>query len=139
MRRPLGQPLHAVPIAADQRLLLGPAPAFNAPLGIDRVRDALELFLIHQPDRPAGARVAAQSASLMFKAFVQALAAFGADVVAAIRAQEDVDDALTALSEISALSTSSLRRRHRRPRRMLQKALGGCAACFEARSSRTSA
>ena len=86
---PPGRPAHPVPISADQGFLLGPAPAFQAPLIADRVVDALRLSGPDKFDRQARSRIARDQASLML---ADALVEIGrtADVIGPVGASKHV-------------------------------------------------
>src|SRR5215207_2350954 len=90
---PLGEPRQATPLAPDQSFFLGPAPALDAPLGGDGIGNPFEVLVENEPHGPAGARVAAERPGLMLvDALVKLIPTSRADVVAAIRALQDIDE-----------------------------------------------
>ena len=90
---PLGEPRQAIPLASDQSLLLGAAPALDPALGRDGVGDAIEVLVENEPHGPAGAGVAAERPGLMLvEALVEIVSARRADVVAVVRAMQDIDE-----------------------------------------------
>ncbi len=61
----IGERLDRIVVAADERLLLGTAPALQLALGRDRVGDALEVLLKDQSHRATLRRVAAEMAEIV--------------------------------------------------------------------------
>src|SRR5215211_6818893 len=87
------QPLHKRPVASDQRVLLGPAPALDASFRVDRIRDVAELLREHERHRPPCARIAGILCALVFTdALVERIAARPSDIVAAVGTAQDIDE-----------------------------------------------
>jgi hypothetical protein len=77
--------------AADQRLLLVAAPAFDLPFGGSSIFETLEMLMKHNCNRPSVCRIPTASARLMFGDPLVEAANRGADVIGIVGTTENVE------------------------------------------------
>ena len=87
-----GQPYQLVEIAVNQRLLLGPAPPFELPLGGDRIGNAIEILRKDQLNWPTRLRETTEGSGVMFIHTAFQAPSRRANIIPAVVASQKVNE-----------------------------------------------